>query len=224
MPRTAEATRPQTPEENLATARRRQIFHAACRVLARKSFHEASVKEFALEAGLAAGSIYLYLQSKDEIIALMGESMVAEFLEMLPEIRERTVGDPRRELIEVMRAILDVIDRYREAFNVLHHEARYLERRPQYRAAMKKVSDQYLGAVAEIIERGKRMNVIYFEDSRSAVHAIHMLCAGWAMGANFLKHSDKETYWREIAAIVAGRFFAPGVSAPLHDAGAPQAG
>ncbi len=91
------------------------------------------MKELALEAGLAAGSIYLYLDSKDEIIPLIGESMVAELVEMLPAIRERTVGDPRRELIEVMRAILDVIDRYREAFNVLHHEARYLERRPQYR-------------------------------------------------------------------------------------------
>jgi AcrR family transcriptional regulator len=219
MPRTSEPIRPHTPEENLVTARRRQIFLAACRVLAHKSFHEASVKEFAQEAGLAAGSIYLYLQSKDEIIPLMGESMVAEFIEMLPAIRERTVGDPRRELIEVMRAILDVIDHYREAFNVLHHEARYLERRPQYRAAMKKVSERYLGAVAEIIERGKRMNVIQFDDPHSAVHAIHMLCAGWAMGANYLQHSDKETYWREIAAIVEGRFFAPATAAN-HNGGA----
>ena len=39
------------------------------------------------------------------------------------------------------------------------------------------------------------------------MHAIHMLCAGWAMGANNLKDTDKETYWREIAAIVEGRFF-----------------
>jgi len=113
----------------------------------------------------------------------------------------------RAALIDVMRAILDVIDRYREAFNVLHHEARYLERRPQYRTAMKKIGGDYLGAVAEIIERGRRTGVIHFEDSRSAVHAIHMLCAGWAMGANNLKGTDKETYWREIAAIVEGRFF-----------------
>lgn len=91
--------------------------------------------------------------------------MVAEFVEMLPAIRERTTGDPRRELIEVMRAILDVIDRYREAFNVLHHEARYLERRPQYRAALRNISPQYLGAVAEIIERGRRMGVIDFDDT-----------------------------------------------------------
>ncbi len=207
MPRAAEATRTPAPDEKLVKARRRQIFLAACRVLARKSFHEASVKELALEAGLAAGSIYLYLDSKDEIIPLIGESMVAELVEMLPAIRERTVGDPRRELIDVMRAILDVIDRYREAFNVLHHEARYLERRPQYRTAMKKIGGDYLGAVAEILERGRRTGVIHFEDARSAVHAIHMLCAGWAMGANNLKGTDKETYWREIAAIVEGRFF-----------------
>jgi hypothetical protein len=51
------------------------------------------------------------------------------------------------------------------------------------------------------------MRVIQFEDTRSAVHAIHMLCAGWAMGANNLKHTDKETYWREIAAIIEGKFF-----------------
>src|SRR5216684_2817357 len=172
MPRAAHAIRPQPQDESLVKQRRRQIFFAACRVLARKSFHEASVKELALEAGVAAGSIYLYLQSKDEIIPLIAESMVAELVEVLPAIRKRTVGNPRRELIEVMRAILDVIDKYREAFNVLHHEARYLERRPQYRAAMKKIGGDYLGAVAEIIERGRRTGVIHFEDSRSAVHAI----------------------------------------------------
>ncbi|MDO8433834.1 MAG: TetR/AcrR family transcriptional regulator, partial [Candidatus Binatus sp.] len=192
MARAAHAIRSQPQDESLVKLRRRQIFLAACRVLARKSFHEASVKELALEAGVAAGSIYLYLQSKDEIIPLIAESMVAELVEALPAIRKRTVGDPRRELIDVMRAILDVIDRYREAFNVLHHEARYLERRPEFRGALKKIASDYLGVVAEIIERGKSMHVIQFDDTRSAVHAIHMLCAGWAMGANNLKHTDKE--------------------------------
>ncbi len=219
MARTTEAIRAQSHDQSLVKQRRRQIFLAACRVLARKSFHEASVKELALEAGVAAGSIYLYLQSKDEIIPLIAESMVAELVEALPAIRHRTVGDPRRELIEVMRAILDVIDRYREAFTVLHHDARYLERRPDFRAALKKIGSDYLGAVAEIIERGKSMRVIQFDDTRSAVHAIHMLCAGWAMGANNLKQTDKETYWREIAAMVEGRFFCGG-AAPARSANA----
>jgi AcrR family transcriptional regulator len=204
----AELARALPQDEVLVRTRRRQIFLAACRVLARKSFHEASVKELALEAGLAAGSIYVYLQGKDDIIPLIAESMVSEFLEQLPRIRELSGGDPRRELSEAMRTIVDVIDRYREAFAVLHHEARYLERRPQYRAAMKKAVEGYVSNIVEIVERGRREGLIHFEDSRAAAHAIHMLCAGWAMGANNLKHIDKETYWREIAGIVEGRFFA----------------
>src|SRR5207302_6082457 len=120
-------------DDTLVKARRKQIFLAACRVLARKSFHEATVKELALEAGLAAGSIYLYLQSKDDILPLIAESMVAEVIESLPSIRQKTAGDPRRELVEMMRPMVDGIDRYREAFNVLRHEGRYLGGRPEIR-------------------------------------------------------------------------------------------
>ena len=188
--------------------RRRQIFLAACRVLAHKSFHEASVKELALEAGLAAGSIYVYLESKDEILVLIAESMVGELVEQLPDIRARAGNDPRRELHQMTRAILDVIDRYREAFTVLHNEARYLERRPQYRTAMRRIGGQYRSAVADVIDRGRAAGVIRCENLESAVHAIHMLCAGWAMGGNSLRNIDKETYWREISGLIEDGFFA----------------
>ncbi len=203
-----EPLRAQPQDEALVKARRRQIFLAACRVLARKSFHEATVKELALEAGLAAGSIYVYLQGKDDILILVAESMVAELVESLPAIRARTLDDPSRELLEVMRTVLDVIDRYREAFTVLHHEVRYLARRPEYRTALDRIVDQYFSAVADALEHGRNAGVIKFEDKRSVVEAIHTLCAGWATGANYLRNTGKETYWREISALVEGRFFA----------------
>ncbi len=205
----AEALKSQPHDEALVRQRRRQIFLAACRVLTRKSFHEASVKELALEAGLAAGSIYVYLESKDEILVLIAESMVAELVEQLPTIHQRNGDDPRRELSAIMHEILNIIDRYREAFAVLHHEGRYLARRPQYKAKMNKIGDRYLSAVAEVIERGRKLGVIHTDDVPAAVHAIHMLCAGWAMGGHGLRHSDKESYWREISRIVEGRFLAP---------------
>jgi len=211
-----EAVKSTPHDEALVSQRRRQIFLAACRVLARKSFHEASVKELALEAGLAAGSIYVYLESKDEILVLIAESMVAELVDQLPAIHERTGDDPRAELAAVMHEILTIIDRYPEAFAVLHHEARYLAQRTQYKAAMDKISDRYLSAVAEVIERGRKAGVIEVDDVPSAVHAIHMLCAGWAMGGHGLRHSDKESYWREIWRLVEGRFLAPRVEPMTH--------
>src|SRR6266568_336110 len=104
----AEALKLPIRDDVLVRARRRQIFLAACRVLARKSFHEATVKEMALEAGLAAGSIYVYLQTKDEILLLLAESMVGELVDAITAIRNEAADDPRRELLGVMRAALDV--------------------------------------------------------------------------------------------------------------------
>ena len=72
----ADALKIPAQDEALVKARRRQIFLAVTRVLARKSFHQATVKEMALEAGLAAGSIYMYLRSKDEILLLDRKSVV----------------------------------------------------------------------------------------------------------------------------------------------------
>jgi len=203
----AEALRLQNQDDALGKARRRQIFLAACRVLATKSFHEATVKEMALEAGLAAGSIYIYLQSKDEILLLLAESMVGELVDALPAIRSEAGDDPRRELLGIMRAALDVIDRYREAFAVLNHEVRYLEQRPEYRAALKEIIHPYRLALGDPLERGRALGLISFESLPSAVEALHMLCSGWAMGGSLLAKTEKETYWREIAAIVGGRFF-----------------
>jgi len=93
----------------------------------------------------------------------------------------------------------------------LHHEGRYLAQRPQYKNAMNRIGERYLSAVAEVVERGRTLGVIRADDVPAAVHAIHMLCAGWAMGGHSLRHSDKESYWREIARIVEGRFLAPRV-------------
>ncbi|HLW69496.1 MAG TPA: TetR/AcrR family transcriptional regulator [Candidatus Binataceae bacterium] len=207
----ADALKVQNHDDPLVKARRRQIFLAACRVLARKSFHQATVKEIAVEAGLAAGSIYLYLQSKDAILLLLAESMVGELAEALPEIRAASGDDPRRELLGIMRAALDVIDRYREAFAVLNHEVLYLGRRPQYRAPLHQILEPYIGALTQAVERGGQRGLLHVTDVPSVVEAVHMLCSGWARVSGLLVKTEKETYWREIAAIIEGRFFAGSV-------------
>jgi hypothetical protein len=108
-----------------------------------------------------------------------------------------------------MRATLDVIDRYREAFAVLNHEVRYLARRPQYRALLNQILEPYLGALTGAITRGRERGLMRCEDLPSGVEAVHMLCSGWAMGTKILAKTEKEAYWRTIAALIEGRFLVP---------------
>jgi AcrR family transcriptional regulator len=208
----AQALKSQTQDGDLIRSRRHQIFLAACRVLARKSFHEASVKEIALEAGIAAGSIYVYLKTKDDILFLIAESMVTEFTEMLPAIRVHAQSDPRRELMGLVRAVVEIIDRYREAFAVLHHEVRYIVDRPEYAEVAPRVAEQYGGPFADVLRRGKRLGLFRFHDLRAAIYALQTLCSGWATGSRALSGISKEAYLREIESIVEGRLFARAVS------------
>lgn len=57
-------------------ARRRQILDAAARCFARRGFAVTTVREIYEEAGLSAGSVYVYFRSKDEIV----EELVRELL------------------------------------------------------------------------------------------------------------------------------------------------
>src|SRR5262245_26790594 len=57
-----------------ADRRRAQILAAASRVFARQGFHRTTVRQVAREAGIADGTIYLYFDSKQELLlALLGQ-------------------------------------------------------------------------------------------------------------------------------------------------------
>jgi TetR/AcrR family transcriptional regulator, transcriptional repressor of aconitase len=54
--------------EELSDARRQQIIDAAYRCFARKGLHQTTIRDIYAEAGLSAGAVYHYFESKEEII------------------------------------------------------------------------------------------------------------------------------------------------------------
>jgi TetR/AcrR family transcriptional regulator, fatty acid metabolism regulator protein len=68
-----------------------QIIHAAVRVFARKGYYNSRVADIAREAGIAAGTIYLYFKTKDDILVTLFREKMAEFVEAL---RKAIAGEP----------------------------------------------------------------------------------------------------------------------------------
>src|SRR5271155_5188556 len=64
MPKVTEAHR---------ESRRRHILGASIECFAREGFHRTSMTQIVAEAGVSAGSIYLYFPSKDDIIEAIAE-------------------------------------------------------------------------------------------------------------------------------------------------------
>ena len=68
-----------------------QIIHAAVRVFARKGYYNSRVADIAREAGIAAGTIYLYFRTKDDILVTLFREKMAEFVDAL---RKAIAGEP----------------------------------------------------------------------------------------------------------------------------------
>jgi TetR/AcrR family fatty acid metabolism transcriptional regulator len=60
-----------------------QIIDAAIRVFARNGYYNSRVSDIAREAGIAAGTIYLYFKTKDEILVTMFREKMAAWVAFL---------------------------------------------------------------------------------------------------------------------------------------------
>src|SRR5262245_6506173 len=60
-----------------------QIIDAAIRVFARKGYFNSRVSDIAREAGIAAGTIYLYFDTKEDILITLFRERMAAFVSTL---------------------------------------------------------------------------------------------------------------------------------------------
>lgn len=68
-------------------ARRYQILDAAWRCFAREGYHRATMQDIATEAGLSAGAIYRYFDSKEAVLKAIVDRNTERFTELVRDVR-----------------------------------------------------------------------------------------------------------------------------------------
>jgi AcrR family transcriptional regulator len=104
-----------TKKEMVTAFRTQEILEAARRVMEGRGPETATMEEIAAAAGVAKGTIYLYFQSKDELIQALitqvGENMLADI-----EALVRAPGSPSEKIQQVASLLLDYLMRERALF------------------------------------------------------------------------------------------------------------
>ena len=72
--------------------KRQQIIDAAVRVFARNGYYNSRVSDVAREAGIASGTIYLYFDTKDEILVALFREKMAEWVAHVRQEIARETG------------------------------------------------------------------------------------------------------------------------------------
>ncbi|NWF54766.1 MAG: TetR/AcrR family transcriptional regulator [Syntrophaceae bacterium] len=114
-------------DQSLISEKRRQILEGAIQVFKRKGYHKATVREIAEEAGISLGSIYDYVNSKDDILYLFFDGYATTFFEKVRS-RASKIADPLRRLEIAYRAFLEVAMELEDQVMLSYTQARYVQK------------------------------------------------------------------------------------------------
>ncbi len=145
---------PTTKKEVVAAFRTREILAAARRLMEQNGVDTLTMDEIAQTAGVAKGTIYLYFQSKDELIQALlsqvGEAMVLDLEAILAK-----PDPPPEKLRQVVNLLLNYVDRESVLFPVYLRElVRSRSGRGTTLTSMQELEERLLALITHVFAEG----------------------------------------------------------------------
>jgi len=119
--------RARVKDKNLIDEKRRQMIEGAIKIFNKKGYHKATVREIAAEAKIGLGSIYDYVNSKDDILFLFFENYVNTFFAKVKS-RASQISDPLLRLEVTFRAFLEAAMELEDQVMLSYTQARYVKK------------------------------------------------------------------------------------------------
>jgi AcrR family transcriptional regulator len=147
---------PKATKKEIVTAfRTREILAAARKLLEQRGPEAMTMEEIAADAGVAKGTLYLYFQSKDDLIQALltrvGENIVQDL-----EAALQTPGTPAEKLVRVVSVLLEYLNRERLLFPIYARELLQGEResREGFRRRYLELEEQFVSLVTDLFAEG----------------------------------------------------------------------
>jgi TetR/AcrR family fatty acid metabolism transcriptional regulator len=142
--------------------KRDAILDAATRVFAKHGFFGAQVADVAKRAGVAAGTVYLYFKSKDDLLLSLFERTMRDAIaegraSILAKSNGAGLTDPAAQLREIARLHFARLGRDRELAVVFQVELRQ-STKFMARLSASRLRD-YLGIIRDIVSDGQTRGV-----------------------------------------------------------------
>jgi AcrR family transcriptional regulator len=165
-------------DEKLVEKRREQIVEGAIKLFAEKGFFRSTLDELAEVSGLSHGSIYAYINTKEDIFSLIHDVLYRH----LDEEITKTYGepdDPIKKLHQLVRADFNLMDHWAKTILLLYQESHILnkERLKDLLAKEREHISKYEAVLEECIQKGvfRKINV------RLVANLIKLMLDAWAI-------------------------------------------
>lgn len=112
-------------DQELVQRRRRQIADAAVSLFIQKGFHKTTTREIAKSAGISIGSLYEYVQTKEDVLYLVCQAIHQE-MEQSVQAHTDQSGSGARVLEAAIQAYIAVCDGMAPHITLIYQETKSL--------------------------------------------------------------------------------------------------
>ena len=133
--------------------KRVRIIAAAAKLFGEKGYHDTTTAEIAESAGVAAGTIYIYFSSKEELLVAVFEEFLGRHMEQLREVVERE-KTPRDKLIRLLTHGLELMQNNPDSARIFLSQLRQSTK--MITTVVKRSSRVYKEIIEEVLIEGAR--------------------------------------------------------------------
>jgi TetR/AcrR family fatty acid metabolism transcriptional regulator len=133
--------------------KRERIIAAAARLFGEKGYHDTTTAQIAESAGVAAGTIYIYFSSKEELLVAVFEEFLGRHMDTLRQAIAG-VASPKEKLKRLLGSGLQLMQAHPESAQIFLSQLR--QSAQMIRTVAKRSSRAYKDVIEETIAEGVR--------------------------------------------------------------------
>ena len=194
--------------------RQEQICRGAMKVFRTKGFHAASIREIAKASRISLGSLYDYIEKKEDILFLVHKEILDQIYRQVDESLTK-YQDPRDQLTHVLGQIFRLSFQLKDEILFIYTETKSMGKK--YLNEILQRETEFVGAIEAMIRRG--VDEGSFDSNHPAILANVIALTGAIIplrGWNILPHYSEEEVVDELITIFQKGLFVRNVPTSRH--------
>ena len=184
MNKTSVASKSKIKDNELIKAKQNDICMAAERLFAKKGYHNTSTREIAEQSKISVGSLYDYINNKEDILFMLSRRFHSEIVKEVLKVLNSGLG-VIQELKGTIETTLRVIDRFQEYVLFTYRDSKMLKKEDLIAVLEQEsfVTDTF----TKIIKKGVEQGLFETDEPEIMANMINIMTHSWALKRYNLK-------------------------------------
>lgn len=176
--KTKNSQQPKIKNANLVKKKLEKICQAAEELFSEKGYHKTTIRDITTKSGISIGSIYDYINNKEDILFLVIKEFFTTLRTEIDRILKENL-DVLEEFEAVFETMVRVVERYQEYTLFTYRDSKYLKK--EHLNIFLEQERYFINVFENIIKRGMQNGIFRKVEPEIVANTLTIITHSWAL-------------------------------------------